>query len=189
VGVSEHVTYWNQLGWSDPFSASAYTDRQNAYGNRFHLDSVYTPQMVINGEAQIVGSDKAALLHAIQKQPLETPLSIHILSASKAGNAIDVTFSVQGNLPKSGAEIFAILAENSVRSSVLRGENSGSTLEHVSVARAIDHVATIQSSAERTVHIPVPTSSTIPEGQGSHLILFAQATGFGQVLGVDTRPL
>jgi hypothetical protein len=44
VGVSEHVTYWNGLGWSDPFSSSAYTERQNAYGQRFHLDSVYTPK-------------------------------------------------------------------------------------------------------------------------------------------------
>jgi hypothetical protein len=44
VGVSEHVTYWNGLGWSDPFSSPAYTERQNAYDQRFHLDSVYTPK-------------------------------------------------------------------------------------------------------------------------------------------------
>ena len=55
VGISEHVTYWNQLGWSDPYSSPAYTDRQNAYGQRFQLDGVYTPQMVINGAEQIVG--------------------------------------------------------------------------------------------------------------------------------------
>lgn len=59
VGVSEHVTYWNGLGWSDPFSSPAYTERQNAYGQRFHLDSVYTPQIVVNGQEQIVGSDSA----------------------------------------------------------------------------------------------------------------------------------
>lgn len=45
VGISEHVTYWNQLGWSDPLSDQAYTERQNAYGTRFRLDSVFTPQM------------------------------------------------------------------------------------------------------------------------------------------------
>ena len=44
VGVSEHVTYWNSLGWSDPFSSPIYTERQEAYGQRFHLDSVYTPK-------------------------------------------------------------------------------------------------------------------------------------------------
>ncbi|MCU1226591.1 MAG: hypothetical protein JWQ42_4684 [Edaphobacter sp.] len=68
VGMSEHVTYWNQLGWSDPFSSPAYTERQNAYGTRFGPDSVYTPQMVINGEEQIVGSDNASLLRAVEKE-------------------------------------------------------------------------------------------------------------------------
>ena len=75
VGISEHVTYWNSLGWSDPFSSSLYTERQNAYGERFHLDGVYTPQMVINGTEQIVGSDRAAFARAIQKLSL-----IHIYS-------------------------------------------------------------------------------------------------------------
>jgi hypothetical protein len=70
VGMSEHVTYWNQLGWSDPFSSPAYTERQNAYGTRFGPDSVYTPQMVINGEEQIVGSDNASLPRAVEKEGL-----------------------------------------------------------------------------------------------------------------------
>ncbi len=55
VGISEHVTYWNQLGWSDPFSQFVFTERQNAYGGRFHLDSVYTPQIVVNGEKPACG--------------------------------------------------------------------------------------------------------------------------------------
>ena len=67
VGISEHVTYWNSLGWSDPFSSSIYTDRQNGYGQRFRLDSVYTPQMVVNGTEQFVGSDQTALTRANQK--------------------------------------------------------------------------------------------------------------------------
>jgi hypothetical protein len=54
VCVSEHVTYWNGLGWSDPFSSPAYTERQNAYGQRFHLDSVYTPQIVVNGRSRLL---------------------------------------------------------------------------------------------------------------------------------------
>src|SRR5580704_5019708 len=58
VGISEHVTYWNNLGWRDPFSADQYTERQNAYRTRFGLESVYTPQMVVNGREQFVGSDR-----------------------------------------------------------------------------------------------------------------------------------
>src|SRR6204780_1466035 len=81
VGISEHVTYWNSLGWSDPFSSSVYTERQNAYGERFHLEGVYTPQMVINGAEQIVGSDRAALLHAVEQEEEQRPrISLRILS-------------------------------------------------------------------------------------------------------------
>src|SRR6204780_62241 len=81
VGISEHVTYWNGLGWSDPFSSPAYTDRQNAYSERFHLEGVYTPQMVINGAEQIVGSDRAALLHAVEQEEEQRPrISLRILS-------------------------------------------------------------------------------------------------------------
>src|SRR5271169_3387392 len=68
VGVSEHVTYWNSLGWSDPFSSPTYTERQNAYGQRFRLDSVYTPQMVTNGQEQIVGGNSAGLLRAFARR-------------------------------------------------------------------------------------------------------------------------
>ena len=76
VGISEHVTYWNGLGWSDPFSSPAYTDRQNAYSERFHLEGVYTPQMVINGAEQIVGSDQAALVRAVQAEQAPHPGSL-----------------------------------------------------------------------------------------------------------------
>src|ERR1700727_2065958 len=104
VGISEHVTYWNSLGWSDPFSSSDYTDRQNAYSERFHLEGVYTPQMVINGAEQIVGSDPAALLHAVQEEAEERPrIFLRILSLGVAGTTLTVNFSTSGDLPANGA--------------------------------------------------------------------------------------
>src|SRR3984885_2233460 len=85
VGISEHVTYWNSLGWSDPYSSPAYTERQNAYSERFQLEGPYTPQMVINGAEQIVGSDRGALLHAVEKEDAESPrLSVRIVSVNAA---------------------------------------------------------------------------------------------------------
>src|ERR1700712_4594988 len=99
VGISEHVTYWNSLGWSDPFSSSTYTDRQNAYGQRFNLDSVYTPQMVVNGSDQFVGSDKASLIRAIQRQSAgQEPVAINISSINRTGNNLAVTFSASGTI-------------------------------------------------------------------------------------------
>jgi hypothetical protein len=188
VGISEHVTYWNSLGWSDPFSSSLYTERQNAYGERFHLDGVYTPQMVINGTEQIIGSDRAGFVRAIQKEEEQRPrISLRILSTRVVGNTLTVSFSTSGDVPAQGADLIAVLADDSDRSSVLHGENSGQTLAHVSVARSISHVARVQAAGERTEQIQIPSS--FQPSQGHHLILFVQTPANGRVLGADTKPL
>ena len=187
VGISEHVTYWNQLGWSDPFSSDSYTERQNAYGQRFHLDSVYTPQMVINGEEQIVGSDRAGLLRAIREGREPQPISVHINAVSAHDRFLVLEFSITGNIPSGGADLFAAVTDDETKSNVARGENSGRTLSHVSVARSITRIAKVSSQTEQTIRILLPSPSTLSENQGRHLILFAQAPGFGHVLGVDTK--
>jgi hypothetical protein len=188
VGISEHVTYWNHLGWSDPYSSPVYTDRQNAYGQRFQLDGVYTPQMVINGAEQIVGSDRAALAQAVQKEELEKPrMSLRILWLSVAQDKLTVRFSAGGEVPAKGVDVVAVLADDADKSNVLHGENSGRLLAHVSVARSLSRVGNVQAAGERTVQIQVPSS--FQASQGHHLILFAQTPGNGRVLGAATKPL
>jgi hypothetical protein len=189
VGVSEHVTYWNSLGWSDPFSSPTYTERQNAYGQRFHLDSVYTPQMVINGQEQIVGSNSAGLLRAIRKEDQMSQMDVDIAYARLDGNILTLDFSVSGTIPGKGAEIYAILADDKTSSNVLRGENSGRTLSHVSVAWTITRVANLQDATELTIRLPVAGYIQQSSHLARHLILFAQAPAFEQVLGVDTLSL
>ena len=98
-----------------------------------------------------------------------------------------MNFSTSGDVPAHGADLFAVLADDSDRSSVLRGENSGQTLAHVSVARSISRVAKLKVAGEQTVQIPIPSS--FQASPGHHLILFAQLPGNGRVLGTDTRPL
>jgi len=186
IGISEHVTYWNQLGWSDPFSSDVYTERQDAYSQQFHLDSVYTPQMVINGEEQIVGSDRGALLRALREQKPH-PIIVHINTVSAQDRALVVDFSITGNLPSDAADLFAAVTDDNAKSSVTRGENSGRTLAHVSVARSITRIAKVSSQTEQTIRIPLPSPSTLTENQGRHLILFAQAPDLGRVLGIDTK--
>ena len=188
VGISEHVTYWNSLGWSDPFSSSTYTDRQNAYGARFGLDSVYTPQMVVNGTEQFVGSDRSSLANAIRKEQNRTsPVDLHILSSSISGGSLTVNFSATGDASLHGADIFAALADDADQSTVLHGENGGRTLSHVAVARSIVRAAKLRAVAQQTVEIALPASSHTASGH--HLILFAQAPGSGRVLGADSKPL
>ena len=188
VGISEHVTYWNSLGWTDPFSSATFTDRQNAYGTRFGLDSVYTPQIVVNGRQQFVGSDRSRFVQAVRaEQDQPQPIALHILETNIAGNSLTVKFSAAADNAFRGADIVAVIADDVDQSSVLRGENSGRRLTHVSVARSIARVAKFESASEQTVQLQIPASYS--ETSGHHLILFAQSHDNGPVLGADTTPL
>ena len=188
VGISEHVTYWNGLGWSDPYSSEIYTARQNAYGGRFRLDSVYTPQMVINGTEQIVGSDRRALEQALPDEDGRSQIPLRILLAKIANGVLNLTFAADGTKVREGTDIIAVLADDVDHSTVLRGENSGQTLAHVAVARSLARVATVHGPTEKTVQLPLPGSVFVGEG-GHHIILFAQTAGLGPVLGIDSKPI
>ncbi len=188
VGISEHVTYWNSLGWSDPFSSPVNTERQSDYGQRFHLEGVYTPQMVINGSEEIVGSDREAFIRAVQKEEEQRSLmSLHILSMHVSGDILTVNYAAGGDVPARGADLIAVVADDSDQANVLRGENSGRTLAHVSVARSIARVGEVQAAGEKTLQLKLPAS--YQSAQKHHLILFAQTPGNGRVLGADTKPL
>jgi hypothetical protein len=188
VGISEHVTYWNYLGWSDPFSQEIYSERQSAYSARFGLDSVYTPQMVVNGAEQFVGSDSSKLLQALRKEGQQPqPVDIRIVSTSMANGLLRVTYSASGDFPTQGLDIIAVLADDADRTSVRRGENSGRTLTHVAVARSLTRITRLKAQEpERTAQLTLPPS--FQSSQAHHLILFGQIAGNGRVLGADTKP-
>jgi len=187
VGISEHVTYWNSLGWADPFTSTIYTQRQTDYGNRFGLDSVYTPQMVVNGTEQFVGGDHARLAEALRREEKQSSaLAVRILAASVAGAELTVKYSVGGEFPSSGIDLIAVLADDADTSNVRRGENSGRTLTHVAVARSLTRVARAKAATEGTATIALPAAYR--SGERHHAILFAQKGEGGRILGVDTKP-
>jgi hypothetical protein len=186
VALSEHVTYWNQQGWADPFSQQIFTDRQSSYGDRFRLDDVYTPQMVVNGDQQVSGGNGPAIQKALAAQAAAPTVSVKIVSAAMEGKILKVTLAVSGELPRQGADIVAVVAENHVTSNVSRGENGGKTLTHVSVARTLTKVATLRNAATMTVKVPLGSG---PAAAPRHLVVFAQTVGLGKVLSVATAPL
>jgi hypothetical protein len=189
VGISEHVTYWNSLGWKDPFSDDQYTDRQNAYGAHFGLDSVYTPQMVVNGREQFVGSDRRALVAALASEADRKQIELHITSAQIAEKNIAFTYTAM-SLPTNGSlQLVAVLVDDMDRSSVSRGENSGRNLTHVSVARAIAPLGALHETEGQSLSLPLPPSFTANPGIEHHLVLFAQQNGTGDVLGIDSKPI
>jgi hypothetical protein len=188
VGISEHVTYWNRLGWADPFSQDTFTDRQNGYGASLGLDSVYTPQMVVNGREQFVGSDRNSLERALLREQAQPQLAdVRIASSSVEGSSVRLTFSVAGDRLSHGADVFAVLTDDLDQSNVLRGENSGRSLTHVAVARTMAKVGKVQNGEQQTVQLLLPT--TFHEKRGHHAVVFVQAAGQGAVLGADSVAL
>ena len=178
VGLSEHVTYWNSLGWRDPWSQELFTARQNGYGDRFNLRSVYTPQVVVNGAREVLGSDAAAVARAVGESAVPA-MKLKIGAITEDGKVARVTYALDGD--PQGGELFAAVAEDMVSSNVLRGENGGRKLTHVAVA--LNLVDLGNASASGTVSVPLPETLR----SGKHLVLFVQSKGLGKVLGVDSR--
>ncbi len=190
IGISEHVTYWNHLGWKDPFSAGQFTDRQAAFVNRFGLDSAYTPQIVVNGREQFVGGNHTALNAAFKSEGNEKPqINLQIASAQVTDKAVTFTYSAS-DLPAKGAlQLLAILVDDTDSSSVLRGENSGKQLTHAFVARSLTPLGKLAAASQQSVTLPLPPSFAAEPARPRHLILIAQQGGNGPVFGADSKPL
>jgi hypothetical protein len=161
IGLGQHVDYWDQLGWRDRFSSAALTNRQHVYGAHFSLESVYTPQMVVDGRVQLVGSDGKAATQAIERARAAPHGAVRIdMDADSAPRAI-VKVTVT-DLPKVGrgdrADIIVAITEDHLRSSVTRGENHGRTLTHAAVVRSM---TTIGQAAEGTAsaHADIPIAA------------------------------
>jgi len=158
IALGEHVDYWDRLGWKDRFSSAALTNRQQVYGANFRLDSVYTPQMIVDGRTQLIGSDGKAVVKAIG-EALRAPHAAVLLSVVAAGADIEVRVAVE-QLPALGhadrAEVVVAVTEDRLTSNVTRGENRGRTLTHAAVVRsmtAIGQVAAGESSLRARVPI------------------------------------
>ena len=188
VGISEHVTYWNNLGWKDPYSSQVFTDRQSLYASRLSPDGPYTPQMVVDGREQFVGSDGGTLGRALADAGRRAHVDLRILSSTPSDSVLDVRFAVSGSFSKA-LDIVAVFADDADRSNVLRGENNGRLLEHVSVARTLNVAATIRDSGEESFRLALPDGFQSGTAGGHHPILFAQEPHQGTILGAATIPL
>jgi hypothetical protein len=189
IAISEHVTYWNQLGWADPFSNEAFSDRQNTYGENFNEDEIYTPQVVVNGVQAELGSDRKAVLAAVSFQALPSPVTIQVLSARPAGGNLYVAYLTSGNVPAGSAEIFAALVDDADTVHVEHGENAGRTLTHVSVVRSFGKGALLKPGQQSILTLPLPGPPAPPAATGQHLVVFAQAAGQGRVIGMTSQPV
>jgi hypothetical protein len=170
IGLGQHVDYWDRLGWKDRFSSAALTERQRIYSARFGNDSIYTPQMVVNGRAEFVGSDAAAARRALEKS-LNTPhgtMRAVIDSQTPAAVVVSVQVNDLPPLAKGDrADVVLAVTEDRLQSDVKRGENQGHVLTHAAVVR---YMATIGDAGSTIPHAEVPLA---PDWQREHLKLVA----------------
>src|SRR3954453_10827675 len=185
ITLGEHVDYWDQLGWKDRFSSAALTNRQQTYGSHFNLDSVYTPQIVVDGRAQIVGSDAAAAIRAIERAAAAEHASDTLRIDAESDRAIAVTVNVAGvQRPGRGdrADVQVAITEDAVVTEVKRGENHGRPLTHAAVVRSMTTIGQVAADGGATAHAAIPLG---PEGGRDRLktVAFVQEQRGRAILG------
>ena len=189
IGISEHVTYWNHLGWSDPFSAEQFTTRQSEYANHFGLDSSYTPQMVVNGRTQFVGGNQTKLGEALNGEKDHQQINLHIQSVQVTDKGVVFTYSASDLPPKVALRLVAVLVDDLDTSHVKKGENANRDLSHAWVARSMTSLGKLEVAQNQSVTLPLPPSFKADPANPHHLVVFAQQGGSGVILGTDAAAL
>ena len=175
-GLSFHVDYWNRLGWQDPFSTKLFTDRQRQYDRSLHTQT-YTPQLVINGQQDVVGGQRGQIEQAIQSIQKQSPSAFIGVDATLVRDPKQVT--VHYTLSATGAyRVNVALVQKEVRTAVQSGENGGRTLVNTNVVRQFVTVDDSASSGHVTLLLPTGLNT-----DQTAVLVYVQRKDNGQVVG------
>ena len=178
IPLALHVDYWNNIGWKDPFSSAAFSVRQREYGQAFRLDSVYTPQMVVDGKTEFVGSDASRAADAIRRAASAPKASVAVAISEGAAK-----IRVDGASAK-GADVMLAVTEDGLRSNVRAGENAGRHLSHVAVVRSLRRVGAVDGQGAYEGSVPLSLGKDRKRG-GLSAVVFVQARGARGIIGAD----
>lgn len=193
IGLGQHVDYWDQLGWRDRFSSSALTNRQRVYADAFRVDSIYTPQMVVDGRTEFVGSNAGAARQAIVQAAAAPHGRIDLSIESSSADAVNAIIAISG-LPAPGKgdhdEAIVAVTENNLKSDVRRGENRGRTLTHAAVVRSLTAVGQVASGAG-AASFTVPKIALGPDWDRSRLtvVAFVQESRSRRIVAAAAKPI
>ncbi len=171
LALSLHVDYWDYIGWKDPFADPRNTKRQRQYARQFQLRYVYTPQVVIDGAYESVGSDRGKILDAVAKAKSLQKIPVR-LTASSDGMMLDLEAAADVG----PVNVYSIFYDRRQETDVRRGENSGRKLEHVNVVRDMTRIATWQGKPAR---IAIPASAA----GGDVCAVILQSVATGRIIG------
>ena len=191
IVLGEHVDYWDRLGWADPYASARFSDRQARYAARFGLAGPYTPQVVIDGQAEGVGSDRPRLLRAIAEAS-SRPKAAVTLAPVPSGDGLGIAVRIEGlsSQPASEpAEVLLAVTESGLQSQVLRGENAGHRLAHTAVVRQLTSLGGADPAHPVFTAAPRLTLGSGWKRENLHVVVFAQGTRSGRVLGAASLSL
>lgn len=184
IPLALHVDYWNYLGWRDEFSSAAYSARQNGYAEKFKLDSIYTPQMVVDGAKQFTGSQFETAVNSI-KETAKTKKSAVEMAIENNNLKIEIS-----DLPAHDvAYVWFVITEDNLETNVKRGENSGRKLPHTAVVR---EMKLLDRLAENAKTFSVTHNFTIQpawQKKNLNLIVFVQGQNSKQIYAVGKKEL
>jgi hypothetical protein len=190
IALEEHVDYWNQLGWKDPFSSSQFHVRQNDYSVAAHVENIYTPQMVVSGQVGFDGGDADRASQEIGRAAQTQFTSIELKTMPNAKDAEMVDLSVQISNPKSAklraANLYLAVTENELTTHVGAGENAGRTLRHAAVVRSfgiigkIDPKGANQGQVVSTLKLPKEWRR-----ENLHAVVFVQEKDTYRITGAS----
>lgn len=181
ITLALHVDYWNGLGWTDEFSSPLYSQRQQIYGQKFQISQIYTPQMVVDGVKQFVGSNLEEAQKAINDSARTQKAKVEL---SFSNDKLKVKIS---DVPKhENAAIFVAIAEDDISTEVKKGENGGRTLQHTSVVRSlkpIGRVLTGENNFEMEIQIEIEPKW---KPENLKIVAFLQENQSRRILGVNS---
>jgi hypothetical protein len=187
IPLSEHVDYWDHLGWKDPYSSALFSARQQDYGRTFRLESVFTPQMVVNGEAQFLGSDRMRAEQEIRRAAQAPRAHAELLRLAPDTVRIKVDTVPPG---VKSVDMFLAITDSFVQSDVPAGENAGRRLSHTGVVRSLSsagHLDTRKAAAfaaDARISVNPQWHSTNPR-----VVLFVQDRSTRKIVGAATLRL
>ena len=181
--LAYHVDYWDRLGWKDVYSSADYSNRQVQYGHWLNVSPIYTPQVIINGRVQFVGSDESAIRHAISEQLANKPVATLTFEASQAGEMLKVKY--QAAHAVNGSRVLIAIIQKTARSKVERGENAGRLLSHVQIVRKLQ-TGPLTASGNGNVEMILPKDFN---AQNWEVVGLVQDQSSGEILAVAKADL
>jgi hypothetical protein len=192
IALEEHVDYWDHDGWIDPYSAPAWTERQQAYSSLRKTDP-YTPELVIDGQSQVTGSKVPDVLREIASASRAAKAEIAITPESPTAQGsrrfkIAVT-KLEGNSHDT-AEVWLAVTEDGLHSDVSRGENHGLLLNHVATLRSLRKIGVADPGKAEPLSADADVKLNSHWNAGNlHVTVFLQRKKSLEIIGVATTKL